>query len=199
MTIWNVPSAHAQTGHVGADSTRAVVIVGIGGGVLDVDLPDPDRPGESIGLSPRLRFDLGYEISSWFGVDAELGFTMLGGSDSLDAALEEMGLAERSAFTLVDVSAGVRGRWPLGAGRWAPFVRAHYGVATLSLSAPGTGSRETEPLWKLGGGLEVLPIRVILLRLEAQWLGQRHQDSTRNHVGVDFSVFYVFLGSRLFG
>jgi opacity protein-like surface antigen len=190
-------AAVAAESSSGSDSTRVLVGVGIGAGVLDVDLPDPNRPGETFGPSFRLHLGIGYEITRWLGVDAEIGFTTLGGSDSLDAILRSMGRDDESAFTLVDFGVGVRGRWQLAASRWAPFLRAGAGGATFSLSAPGFGSRETDPTWNLGGGLEFLPVRAVILRLEGGWLGHQYQDSTRNHVSLDFVVLYAFRAARL--
>jgi opacity protein-like surface antigen len=190
-------AAPASAAESHADSTRVLVGVGIGAGVLDVDLPDPNRPGETFGPSFRLHFGIGYEISRWLGVDAEIGFTQLGGSDSLDAVLRAMGRDEESAFTLVDFGAGVRARWPLAASTWAPFLRAGGGGATFSLSAPGFGTRETDPAWSLSGGLEFLPVRAVILRFEGGWLGHQYQDVTRHHVSLDLVVLYAFRGARL--
>lgn len=199
LLLGRAAAAAGQTRSGPTDSTRVLVLVGIGAGVLDVDLPDPNHPGAIFGPSFRLSFDLGYEFSDWLGVQAGVGFTMLGGSDSLDAVLRGMGREDESAFTLVDFGAGVRVRWPLASGRWAPFVRAGAGGATFSLAAPGFGRRDTGPTWSAGGGVEILPVRPVVVRVAASWLGHRYQDVTRNHVGVELVVLYAFFGSRLLG
>lgn len=185
--------ASAQT----SDGSRVVALVGVGVGGIHVDIPHPEKPGESFDNRPRVSFDLGYEISSHFGVGAALGISFLGESDSLNAILAEMGRDEGSAYTLVDFTVGLRGRLPLGSGRWAPFTRAGIGGATFSLSWPDGGQRENDLAWYVGGGLEFALARMVLFRLDAGWLGHRFREVTRNHVTVEFVVFYALTRSRM--
>jgi opacity protein-like surface antigen len=179
------------------DSSRVVALIGVGAGAIRVDIPHPEKPGESFGSRPRVNFDLGYEISSHWGVDAELGVSFLGESDSLNAILELEGRDPGAAYTLVDFSVGLRGRLPLGSGRWAPFARAGIGGATFSLSWPDGGRRDNDLSWSLGGGLEFAPARMVLFRLEARWLAHRFAETIRNHAVIEFSVLYALLRSRM--
>jgi hypothetical protein len=177
---------------------RRLVIVGLQLGAIDVDLPHPEKPGESFGSRFRLGFQMGYDVTRRFAVDADLGFSFLGESDSLNAILEAQGRAPGAAYTLLDFGVGLVGRWPLGQGRWAPFVRASGGLVSLSLSWPDGGERQTDPAWSLGGGLEFALARPVLLRAQGRWLGQRSDGETANHATLELAVYYVMYQS-LFG
>lgn len=182
----------------GSADDRRLVVVGIQLGAVDVDLPHPEKRGESFGSRFRLGFQMGYDLTARLAVDADLGFSFLGESDSLNAILEEQGREPGAAYTLVDCSVGLVGRWPLGAGRWAPFVRASGGVVSLALSSPDGGSRETDPSWSLGGGLELSLARPVLMRAEGRWLAQGAEGATANHITVELALFYAMHRS-LFG
>ena len=171
---------------------RRLVLLGLEFGAIDVDIAHPERPGESFGTCFRLGLQAGYEVVSWLGVDAEAGFSFLGESDSLNAILIAQGGEGGAAYTLVDFGIGVVGRWPLGSGRWAPFVRASGGLASLALSSPDGGTRETDPSWSAGGGLEFTLARPVVLRLQGRWQGQRADDgTTRNHGTAELAIFYA--------
>lgn len=172
---------------------RRLVLVGLECGAVDVDLPHPERPGESFGRQFRLGLQAGYEFTHWLEVDAEVGFSFLGESDSLNAILVAQGGEAGAAYTLVDFGIGVVGRWPLGSGRFAPFVRASGGLASLALSWPEGGARETDPAWSAGGGLEFSLARPVVLRLQGRWMGQREDDgTTRSHGTAELAAFYAF-------
>ena len=176
---------------------RRLVLVGLEFGAIDVDLPHPERPGESFGACFRLGLQTVYEPTTWLGVDAEVGFSFLGESESLNAILTAQGGEAGAAYTLVDFGVGVCGRWPLGSGRWAPFARASGGLASLALSYPDGGTRETDPSWSVGAGLEFTLARPVVLRLQGRWLGQRQDDgATRSHVTGELAVFYALHTGR---
>lgn len=172
-------------------ASRRLVLVGLETGVIHVDIPHPERSGESFGTRLRLAAQVGYEIGRRFAMDGEIGFSFLGESDSLNAILVSQGRAEGAAYTLVDASLGLTGRWPLGS-RWAPFARASGGLASLALSWPDGGTRSTDPLWSLGGGLEIGLARPVLLRLQGRWMGQAAGGSTQHHATAELAVFYAF-------
>ncbi|MFQ5600939.1 MAG: outer membrane protein [Candidatus Krumholzibacteriia bacterium] len=177
---------------------RTLLLMGLGAGALDLDIPHPERPGEDFGARFRLRFDLGYELRSWLEIGAELGIAMLGESDSLNALLRQRGSPGEASYTFVDVGVGVRARWLLGTGRWAPFVRGAVGAATLSLSAPdGLGSRQSDPTWSAGAGLEWTPYTPVVLRFEGRYMGQRSEDATRSHASAELVVLYALSTSRM--
>ena len=182
-----------ESSGVGTSAARRLVLVGLEFGAIDVNLPHPERPGESFGSQFRLGLQARYEITSWLGIDAEVGFSFLGESDSLNAILEGQGREPGAAYTLVDCGIGVVARWPLGSGRWAPFLRASGGLASLALSSPDGGTRETDPSWSAGGGVEWTVARPVVLRFQGRWLGQRTDDGiTRSHATAELAVFYAF-------
>jgi len=182
-----------------AAADRRLVVLGIQLGAIDVDLPHPEKPGEDFGSRFRLGFQLGYDVTRRLAVDTEVGFSFLGESDSLNAILEGQGREPGAAYTLVDFGVGVVGRWPLGAaGRWAPFLRASGGLVSLALSSPDGGTRQTDPSWSLGGGLECALARPVLLRAQGRWLAQRDDGTTANHVTFELALFYAMHRS-LFG
>lgn len=171
---------------------RTAVLVGVGGGAMRVDLPDPNHPGESFGTRPRLCFDLGYEANPWLEVGADVALAMLGESDSLNAILRQGGSKEVAPFTLVQAALDVRARWIAGNGRWAPYARAGAGVSALSLSAPGAlGRRDRDPAWNLGGGVEFYARRRIVLRAEGLYVGQAAQGGTRHHAVAGLTLLYA--------
>ena len=183
----------AQPSPEPTETGRRLVLVGLEFGGIDVDLPHPERLGETFGACFRLGLQAGYEITTWLGVDAEVGFSFLGESDSLNAVLTAQGGEPGAAYTLVDGGIGIVGRWPVGSGRWAPFVRATGGLASLALSWPDGGTRETDPSWSAGGGVEFTVARPVVLRLQGRWIGQREDDGTvRKHGTAELAVFYAF-------
>jgi hypothetical protein len=177
-----------------AGDSRRLVLVGLEMGAIDVDIPHPERPGATFGARFRLGVQLGYELFERFAVDGELAFSFLGESDSVNAILVSQGRAEGAAYTLVDASVGFTGRWPLGGGRWAPFVRAGGGIASFALSLADGGARRTDPLWSLGGGLEIGLARSVLLRLQGRWMGQAAEGSTLHHATVEMAAFCALTG-----
>ncbi len=170
---------------------RRLVLVGVEFGAIDVDLPHPEEPGATFGERFRLGMQLGYEVTRRFALDAELGFSFLGESDSLNAALAAQGREEGAAYTLVDFGVGALARWPLGEGRWTPFVRATAGLVSLALSSPDLSTRETDPSWSAGGGMDFVLARPVVLRFQARWMEQQQDGEPRHHVTGELAVFYA--------
>ncbi len=184
-------SSFSQSSH-GIAPARRLVLVGLEVGAIDVDLPHPEEPGETFGNRFRLGLQVGYEVTRRFALDAELGFSFLGESDSLNAALAAQGREEGAAYTLVDFGIGALARWPLGEeGRWAPFVRATAGIVSLALSSPDLSTRETDPSWSAGGGMEFVLARPVVLRFQARWMGQQQDGELRHHVTGELAIFYA--------
>jgi len=157
-------------------------VVGVGLGATWVDLPDPNPGRTELGAGTLLRFDLGYAPRPWFEIGGELGLGFLGESDSLNAVLAADSVAGVGTRTHVQALAVARGRWLRAESRWAPFACVGAGVAGLSLAAPGgRGSRELDPAWTAGLGLEWFAHPRLMLRLEGSYLGQAAQASTAHH------------------
>jgi opacity protein-like surface antigen len=174
------------------------VVVGAGAGAMHVDLPDPDT-GTSFGTRPRVQFALGYEARPWLELGAELGFTYLQESDSLNAILATQGSQERALRTHLQAFADARLRWLHGESSWAPFARAGVGMASLRTSAGDIANqRDNEPAWNAGGGLDWYVHRHILLRLEGLYIGQTVEDGgTRSHLAACLTVHYSLHASQL--
>ena len=167
------------------------VTVGVGAGVIDVALPDPDSPSEDFGARPRLRFDIGVRPRPWLEVGGELGLAFLGDADSLRAFLAQQGLEDEAAYTLVDWGVGARLVWARSK-RAALFVRGSAGMGWLRLAAPEDyGQRETDATWSFGGGLEVVPFTRSLVRIEARALGQAADDGTHHHATFEAVLLYA--------
>lgn len=147
------------------DSTRAVL--GIGAGVLRL---------ESAGTRARVHFDLALEARRWLELGAQLGFGYLEQPDPATVATE------------VHAEAVLRARWWRPGRTWAPFARAGGGLAWRARSGPsGAGSRDEDPLWSVGGGLDVLPRGRLVLRGELVVLG--HGD--RRHAAATLAALYA--------
>jgi hypothetical protein len=69
-------AAAAQQPDVPGDTAAGAVRLGLGLGVVRVDLPDPDLPGERFGTKLHYGFGLGYTLRPWLelGADVGLGF-----------------------------------------------------------------------------------------------------------------------------
>ena len=190
------PRAVAAAGSRYPDASA--VLVGIGSGVIHVDLADPNRRPQRFGTKLHVNFDLGYEIRPWLELGADLGLGMLGQSDSLNAVLEREQQSGVGHMTFVHAAIDVRGRWLHGSGRWAPYVRAGGGGVTLSLSAPGgLGSRDNDAAANVGGGLEFYAHRRLVLRAEGldvvQWAG----GGARHHAAAGLTLLYALPRSAL--
>ena len=167
---------------------RTAVLLGAGGGIAFIDLPDVNDPGRTFGSGGRMQFEIGGEVRPWLEIGADLAFTALGESDSLNAILASWGSSETSAVTHVQSGVVVRARW-LGARRWAPFARVGAGVAGLWMSAPGgLGGHVLDPAWSAGGGLELDAHRLVVLRAEGQYAGQAADGGVRSHAAATLSV-----------
>jgi hypothetical protein len=176
----------------------SAVLVGVGGGVIHVDLPDPDRHGASFGTKPRLLFDVGYELRPWLELGADLGLGLLGQSDSLNAVIAQSGQSGLAHFTLVHAAVNVRARWLHGSERWAPYARLGFGGVTLSLTAPaGLGSRRNDPAWNVGGGLELYLRPRLVVRAEGLDVAQLASGGTRHHAAVGLTLLYALPRSAL--
>jgi opacity protein-like surface antigen len=175
------------------------VVLGAGAGAMHVDLPDPDAGGESFGTRPRVQFALGYEARPWLELGAELGFTYLPESDSLNAVLVAQGSQEKALRTHLQAFADARLRWLHGGSSWAPFARAGVGVASLRTSAGDIADeRETDPAWNAGGGLDWFVHRHILVRLEGLYIGQTvDHGGTRSHAAAGLTVHYALHAGQL--
>lgn len=174
------------------------VVLGAGAGAMYVDLPDPDAGGAAFGSRPRVNFALGFEARPWLELGGELAFTYLPESDSLNALLVAQGSQEKALRTHVQAFADVRLRWLPGESRWAPFVRAGAGIASLHTSAGDiSNDRETDPAWNAGLGLDCYVQRHILLRLEGLYIGQTFDDGTRHHGVAAVAVHYALHARQL--
>ena len=169
-------------------------VVGIGAGAIYVDLPHPEKPGEAFGTRFRTRFDIGFRPIAAVELGAELGLSQLGASDSVNAILASGGFPEEAAYTLVDWNVGARWFLP-GTGSWTPWVRGALGQAWLKLSAPD-GYREQDFAWVLGVGIDVEPLRGMLLRSEARYLGQSTSGDPASHLSVDLGIYYALRRSQ---
>jgi len=161
---------------------------------MSVDLPHPEKPGETFGTAFRSRFDLGVRPRPWLELAGELGLTQLGASDSVNALLEAGGFPRDAAYTLVDWNAGARLMLPAAA-RLVPWVRAGIGQAWLRLSAP-QGYRQQDLAWSLGVGIDYEAWRSVLFRSEARYLGQQAADSTASSLSVDVGIFFALRRSQ---
>jgi hypothetical protein len=173
---------------------RPFFVVGVGVGVLSVDLPNPEKPGDSFGRQFRSRFDLGVRPLQWLEIAGELGLAQLGASDSVNAILTANQLPPNAAYTLVDWNVGTRLFLP-GPTRVVPWVHFGIGQAWLRLSAP-QGYRQQDLAWVLGAGLDYEPWRSLLFRGEARYLGQRTANSTPSSFGVDVGIFFALRRSQ---
>ena len=170
-----------------ADGTG--VLIGAGGGVTSVDLPDVNDPTRTFGSNARVQLDLGALVRSWLELGTDVAFTVLGESDSLNSILVSQGSSEKSAVTHVQAGVVARAKWLRGESRWAPFGRLGAGVAGLWTSAPGgLGGHELDAAWSAGGGLEVYAHRMLVVRAEGQYCGQAAEGGMRHHAAAVLSV-----------
>lgn len=147
------------------DSTRAVL--GIGAGLVRL---------ESEGARPQVHFDLAVELRRWFELGAQLGLGYLESPDPVTVA------------THVRVETVARLRWYRPGTGWSPFARLGGGLAWWARSGPsGAGSRDEDPVWSAGGGLDCVPHRRILVRGEGLVLAHRY----RHHAAASLGCMYV--------
>jgi opacity protein-like surface antigen len=184
----------AAGSHAQEPADTPFFVVGIGAGAISIDLPHPEEPGEDFGTRFRTRFDIGFRPATWLELGVELGLAQLGASDSVNAILEAGGLPQEAAYTFVDWNVGARMFMP-GTARWTPWVRGALGQAWLKLSAP-QGYREQDLAWALGVGLDFEPMRSLLLRSEARYLGQQTSGDPASHLSVDLGIFYALRRSQ---
>jgi len=170
------------------------VLVGVGAGALSVDVPHPEKPGETFGTRFRSRFDLGVRPRPWLEVGAELSLARLGASDSVNAILAAQGDVADAAYTLVDWNVSVRYLLP-EAMHLVPWVRAGVGQAWLRLSAP-EGRRVQDLAWVGGVGLDAEPWRSVLFRAEARYLGIASDPETAHNFGATLGLFYAMRHSQ---
>jgi hypothetical protein len=179
-----------------ADATAFVV--GVTGGSMYVDLSDVNDRSQRFGTHPRFGFELAGEVRPWLECGVDVGFTMLGESDSLQAILTAQHNDGAAVVTHTQWLAGARVRWLRGTSRWSPYVRGSAGVATLWTSAPGgLGGHESDFAWATGLGLEFYPHRRILLRGEGTYIGQAASGGTCSHAAASLGVFYALPWSAL--
>jgi hypothetical protein len=179
-----------------ADATAFVV--GVTGGAMHVDLSDVNDRSQTFGTHPRFGFELAGEVRPWLECGIDVGFTMLGESDSLQAILAAQQVDGAAVVTHVQWLAGTRARWLRGASRWSPYVRGGLGMATLWTSAPGgLGSHASDFAWCAGLGLEFYPHRRILLRGEGTYIGQAASGGAASHAAASLGVFYALPWSAL--
>jgi hypothetical protein len=186
----------AITTHVRADSEAPFaaprVVLGAGAGAMHVDLPDREAAGDAFGTRPLVLFDLGLEARPWLEIGAELDYTYLQESDSLNAALAAQGSDERGLRTLVQATLDARLRWLHGASCWAPFLRAGAGVAAFYTHAGDlVQTWDTDPAWAAGAGLDWYPHRHILLRGEIAYRGQTTDGETAHHAAGTLAIHYA--------
>lgn len=173
---------------------RPFFVIGVGAGAMSVDLPNPEKSGETFGTKFRSRFDMGIRPQQWLEFAVELGLTQLGAADSVNAILESQKLPGDAAYTLVDWNVGARLFLP-GSARFVPWVRAAVGQAWLRLSAP-QGYREEDLAWALGVGIDYEAWRSVLFRSEARYLGQQTSDTTASSLSVDLGIFFALRRSQ---
>ena len=173
---------------------RPFFVIGVGAGAISVDIPNPEKPGETFGTKFRSRFDLGFRPQHWLELAAELGLTQLGAADSVNAILEGNGFPPDAAYTMVDWNVGARIFMP-GTTRFVPWFRGGIGQAWLRLAAPN-GYRQQDLAWVLGVGIDYEPWRSVLFRSEARYLGQQSADSTPSSLSVDLGIFYALRRSQ---
>jgi hypothetical protein len=183
-------TASAQT----TTEDRPFAVFGVGAGAMQVDVADPEHPGDTFGTRFRGRFDLGVRPLEWLEVGGEVGLTRCGASDSVNAILESQGDDPDAAYTLVDWNVGARFLLP-GTQRLVPWVRAALGQAWLRLSAPD-GYRVEDLAWVAGVGLDTEPWRSVLFRAEARYLGIDTSPDVSHNVSVDLALYYAFHRSQ---
>lgn len=166
--------------------------LGLGGGFLRTDLERPEGGRDAFGSRPRVVFDLGLVARPGFEIGADVGFGVLGRSDSLNAWLASRGREGAGAYTLVHTGLLVRTRWASSARRWVPFLRAGAGIAIWTLSAPdGLGFREHDPQWNAGGGVEASLHRRLALRAEGLYVGQAAPAGARHDFAAAVSLLLL--------
>lgn len=172
------------------------VLVGAGGGVVNIDLPDADEPGETYGSRGRVHFEIDLQPIRWLEVGAEVGFAPLGGSDSLDAILVGRGQEPSSTVTHVQGGATLRLRRGLGS-RWTAFLRAGLGAAGVWASAPeDLGGHEVDFAWNAGAGVDLEPHSRLRLRAEGLYLGQAASPQSAHHAAGSLALLLAFGAPR---
>jgi opacity protein-like surface antigen len=186
------PPARAGDTAPRCPAAATAFVVGVTGGVMNVDLPDVNDRTQSFGTHARWSFEMAGEVRPWLECGLDVGFTMLGESDSLQAILDAQGSDAAAVVTHVQWLASARARWLRDASRWSPYVRGGAGMATLWTSAPsGLGSHTNDPAWCAGAGLEFYPHPRLLLRAEGTYIGQATPDGARNHVAASLGILYA--------
>jgi len=170
---------------------QTLAVLGVGGGVMRVDLPDVNDPSRSFGTEPRVGFEVGAELRPWLELGADLGLTSLGESDSLNAILVQRGASGTSAVTHVQSGVFARVRW-IPSARWAPWLRAGGGIAGLWTSAPlDLGGHEVDAAWNAGLGLDFFAHRRLLIRAEGLYLGQETDGGVASHSIATLSLLFA--------
>lgn len=185
-----IAPAHASDLGCPLDST--LVTFGIAGGAQYVDLPSFDDPQDALGTCMRVAFDLSVFVRPWFEPNVEVAFAYLGSSDSLDAALVELGSDATSLGTLVQAQVGFRAHLPR-CGRVQPFVQAGAGLARWRLVAPDlSDATETDAIWSAGAGASFWLHPRVLIRANGGYVGQETDDATSAHAVVQIGFAYAF-------
>lgn len=176
------PAARAADATGVRFAERTLALVGAGAGVASIDLPDANRPSQTYGAHGRIVFDLGGEVRPWLELGANVAFTALGESDSLNAILIGMGSSQTSSITHLQSAVVVRIRWLHGSTRWSPYARIGAGVDGVWMSAPGgLGGHVLDPGWDAGAGVELYAHRLLVVRVEGLYAGQSSDEGVRRH------------------
>lgn len=192
LALSGARAARAAEGTSRSPAAATAFVVGVTGGAMHVDLPDVNDGSQEFGTHPRFSFELAGAVRPWLECGVDVGFTMLGESDSLQAILDAQGSDAAAVVTHVQWLASARARWLREASRWSPYVRGGAGVATLWTSAPGgLGSHASDPAWCAGVGLEFYPHPRLLLRAEGTYIGQAAPGSVRHHAAASLGVLYA--------
>ena len=192
--------ARADGGTSAGPAAATAFILGVTAGPMSIDLPTVNDPTESFGTHARFGFDLGVEVRPWLEAGVEVGFTMLGEADSLQAILDAQGSDAAAVVTHVQWLVSARARWLRGASRWSPYVRGGAGMATLWISAPeGLGSHASDLAWCAGAGLDFYPHPRLLLRAEGTYVGQAASGGASHHAGALLGVYYAMPWSAFGG
>ena len=160
-------------------------------------VPEPAAKGQ-MGQNGALA--LGADFGEHWGVELT--------ADSLEPSLRLSGVGTIAEYGMGAVIPHLRLRYPLGRGRWVPYVMAGVGITYAEYNdakPPGLGlkvdSKGIYPALGVGAGLEYFVVRNFSLNADARWLYTWDHEikiaDTLKGTG-DFSAVQFNLGFRVY-